>query len=206
MNARLHRALRPAALLVTALAVAGPAPAASAPGAGGTGTVAATPAAGEMPSFAGTWRLDPAKSTLPGRRGGAAGMRGGMSPREGGGMAPGGARRGDRSRRGAGAMPRILHIAQGGGVITLSDSAGTALEEIVYEDPAPPSRGVRRLGGEWDGARLVALGEAPMGGVLTQHYSLEDGGRTLKIRTRVEPEGDRPTLEFVRVYRRETAR
>jgi hypothetical protein len=120
-------------------------------------------------------------------------------------MAPGGSPRGDRSRRRPGALARVLHIAQEGGVITLSDSAGMALEEIVYQDPAPPSRRVRRLGGEWDGASLVALGEGPMGGVLTQHYTLEDGGKTLKIRTRIEPEGDRPIVEFVRVYRREPA-
>jgi hypothetical protein len=128
-----------------------------------------------------------------------------MGTRERAGMAPQGTPR-DRSRRRAGGIPPVLRISQSGGVITLSDSAGAELEEIVYQDPAPPSRGVRRLGGEWDGASLVALGEGPMGGVLTQRYSLEDGGRTLKIHTRIEPEGDRPTLEFVRVYRREAAR
>jgi hypothetical protein len=175
---------------------------------------AAAPALGAMPSFAGTWVLDRSKSTVPQIPDGRGGMRGGMRAGgpdgarggglRGGGVPPGGAE-GPRARAGARFASRI-RITQVGGVLTVADSAGVAIQEIVYEDPAPPSQGIRRFGGEWTGSALVAIGEGPRGGLVTEEYALADHGATLEVRTRIEPEGGREALTFVRVYRRVEAK
>jgi hypothetical protein len=178
---------------------------------------AAAVAAAEMPSFAGEWRLDRSKSKLPQRPEGATrgerGMRagggmgpGGMGP--GGGAGPGGMRpgregRGEGGRGGPGGpMSAFIRIGQDGGLLTVSDSSGTVMKEIAYEDPAPPSTGIRRLGGEWNGERLVALGTTPAGDELTEQYTLVDGGKTLEVRTTLAGRDGRPGREFVLVYRR----
>lgn len=165
-----------------------------------------------VPSFAGEWRLDRAKSTFPrrpegGRRGrgmGGDGMwgggRGGGMGAEGSGRMRGG-REAEGSRRG-GPMRSTIRIDQVDGLLTIADSSGVAFEEIAYEDPAPPRSGIRRLGGEWNGTSLVALGDGPMGGAVTETYTLQDGGKTLEVRTRILPPEDRPAMDFVRVYRR----
>lgn len=225
MNAKLMLAPLAVALLVPVLAQAQDKPDAGAKKADAVATTAAT---GSMPSFAGTWRIDRSKSTFPqrpdgARRGDGAGPGGGPGgaggaggsgggPGAGGSMGPGGGSpggaRGDGARRMRSGMPPYVKIAQTAVVVTVADSAGTAVQEIVYADPAPApaSKGVRRLGGEWNGRSLVALGETPMGGELTETWTLKEQGRTLEIRTKVLPGDDRPALEFTRVYQRVAAK
>lgn len=211
MNAKL--------LLTTLAAAALMAPAAfRAAGAPAAGPASAAPDAGRASaaravspaSLAGTWRLDLSKSTLPQRPADGSGVRGG---RPGGGVRPGGRAgpgggsgaggpREGRRAGGPGEIPRLLRVTERDGLVTLADSAGTALHEIVTADPAPPPTGVRRAGGEWDQGTLVTLRDLPMGGLVVERYAVRDGGATLEIRTRIEPEGDRPAREFTRVYRR----
>jgi len=50
------------------------------------------------------------------------------------------------------------------------------------------------------GSRLQATSGEIEGPKITETFSLKSKGRTLEIKTKVEPQGDRPSFEFKRVY------
>jgi hypothetical protein len=214
MSARLVVGVGVAACVVSAIVWNAAAGAAGGRDPAKSAAAAAKPAG--IASFAGAWRLDPARSTRPQRPGGPregigrgpggpAGPRGPGQPGDGVRAVPdGGPRRPDAGNfpRGPGRQRSFLRIDVGGGLMSVADSAGTVMYEIAYEDDAPPAGETRRLGGEWTGRNLVAIGETPMGGLVTETYTLGDQGATLEIRSKVEAQGDRPEIQFVRVYRR----
>ncbi len=128
-----------------------------------------------------------------GEPGDSPGGEGGDRP-EGQGGAPGG-----RMMR----MPDLVRIEEGEAFVRLADSTGTAIEEIATrgEDAdttsLPPE--VPRLIGQWKGDRLEVKHDNGRGGKITETYSLEDKGRTLVLKTKVE---GRRTFEFKRVYQK----
>lgn len=182
-------------------------------------------AAKNAADLSGSWRLDAAKSELPGR-GGAGGFRGGggwggrggdghggWSGRRSGGGGPdgngldGARREGRRGRR----LPDFIQVTQQGGVVELSDSAGALLQEIRVEGaaaPANPSEEVAQLTGHWDDGTLVAERTGPRGGTMVQKYKLGDHGRMLEVRMEFKRDGSGtesrrpPGREIKLVYRR----
>jgi hypothetical protein len=103
-------------------------------------------------------------------------------------------------------LPPVLRIDEAQGVVRLADTTGTELAEIVLESSGPPaspsSSGVRRLTGKWKGSQLQAVSDQAEGAKTTETFSLKNKGRTLEIKTKVEPSGDRPSFAFKRVYER----
>jgi len=178
--------------------------------------------------LSGTWRLDAAKSELPGR-GGPGGFRGGgggWGGRGGGGGGWGGRRSGGGSpdgdsgdsamrqgRRGR-RLPDLLHVTQQGDVVGFEDSTGTLVQEIRVDGAAGagnPSDDVAELTGHWDNGTLVAQRTGPRGGTMVQKYKIADHGRTLEIHVEMKgsPDGgsgDAPRRfagrEIKLVYRR----
>ena len=159
-------------------------------------------AAKNAADLSGSWRLDAAKSELPGR-GGPGGFRGGRT----GGWGGQGGGGGMRGRR----LPEWLHVTQQGGVVGLSDSTGALLQEIRVEGaaaPANPGTDVAQLTGHWDDGTLVAERVGPRGGTMVQKYKLEDHGRSLEVRMEFKGGGSGETprrfagREIKLVYRR----
>jgi hypothetical protein len=169
------------------------------------------------PDLSGEWRFDPSRSDHPGRPGGEGGWSRGprMGGRSGGGF-PGGRRGGwgggggDRPEESGGTpggrmarLPDLVRIEEGATYVRLADSTGTAIEEIAtLGDDAdttslPPE--VPRLIGQWKGDRLEVKHDNGRGGKITETYSLEDKGRALVLKTKVEA---RRTFEFKRVYQK----
>jgi hypothetical protein len=103
-------------------------------------------------------------------------------------------------------LPSMLRIDVAQGMVRLADTTGTELAEIVLESsgsPASPSSsGVRRLTGKWKGSQLQATSDQAEGAKTTETFSLKNKGRTLEIKTKVEPSSDRPSFAFKRVYER----
>jgi hypothetical protein len=136
-----------------------------------------------------------------GRRGGGYGGGGDA----GGQRSSGGARR-DRSGSAARPMllPPVLRIDEAQGMVRLADTTGTEVAEILLESSAPPvsssPSSVRRLTGKWKGSHLQATSDGAEGAKIIEAFSLKSKGRTLEIKTKVEPSGDRPSFEFTRVY------
>ncbi|HEY2953639.1 MAG TPA: hypothetical protein VGK89_00140, partial [Candidatus Eisenbacteria bacterium] len=58
------------------------------------------------------------------------------------------------------------------------------------------------LTAHWHGAHLISERTGARGGSITQEFELDDQGKKLTIRTRVEGRGGRPPLELKRVYNR----
>ncbi len=158
--------------------------------------------------LSGNWRLDREHSDRPGGRGPGWPRMG----HEGGGPGPGAwdgrpgqGGWGNRPRRGAGMrlrLPETFRIEQTATLIRIADSTGTVLQEITTGKPGAAAEEAPRVSGHWKDERLAVQRSGPRGGTLTETYSLEDGGRTLVIRTQIEPGGDRPGRELKRVYRR----
>jgi hypothetical protein len=170
------------------------------------------------PDLSGEWRFDPTRSDRPGSQGGRAGFggerrfpggrsgggRGGWGGRAGTGDAPD--REGALARRGRGApLPDRIRIEQKAYSVRLEDSLGVVLRSIETAegagaaDASPESTQVE---GRWNGSRLEVRREGPRGGSMVQSYSIEDHGRSLVIRTKVERGGGGRTMEFKRVYRK----
>jgi len=155
----------------------------------------------DAPDFTGAWRLDAAKSEMPGRPGGFGGMgrggfrRGGGEMRHGGGE-PGGGPEGDRPRRGP-ALPPFFRIAQQSDQVDFSDSTGALFQEIRIGSKTPnqgganPSEEVSRLTGSWANGTLEVEREGRRGGLMLQKYKLEDHGHTLEIRIERKGSGQR---------------
>ena len=101
-------------------------------------------------------------------------------------------------------MPADFTLAQLPGGIELRDSLGVMFQRIVVSgegDVAPmDSAGVSQLRGKWESQGLEAESTGPRGGTLHESYELADGGKTLKIVTKVLFPGPRPPLEFTRTY------
>jgi hypothetical protein len=152
-----------------------------------------------------------------GGAGGWGGGRGGRGRRGGGygGDSGDGGERGEggegRTRRDHGGsewrsmlLPPIVRIDVAQGVVRLEDTTGTELAEISFEtSPALASSSpfsVKHLNGRWKGSRLQATSGEIEGPKITETFSLKSKGRTLEIKTKVEPQGDRPSFEFKRVY------
>jgi hypothetical protein len=162
-------------------------------------------AAKNAADLSGSWRLDAAKSDLPGR-GGPGGFRSSRGA-EGGGNRPDGERREGRRRR---RLPDFLQVTQQGGVVELSDSAGALLQQIRIQGaaaPANPAEQVAQLTGHWDDGTLVAERPGPRGGTMVQTYKLEDHGRTLEVRMEFKGGGSgesprRSGREIKLIYRR----
>jgi len=132
----------------------------------------------DAPDFTGAWRLDAAKSEMPGRPGGF------------GGMGRGGFRRGP-------ALPPFFRIAQQSDQVDFSDSTGALFQEIRIGSKTPnqgeanPSEEVSRLTGSWANGALEVEREGRRGGLMLQKYKLEDHGHTLEIRIERKGSGQR---------------
>ncbi len=103
-------------------------------------------------------------------------------------------------------LPDLVRIEQSEAFVRMEDSTGAALEEIATRGDAadttslPPE--VPRLIGQWKGDKLEVTRDNGRGGKITETYALEDKGKTLVLKTKVEA---RRTFEFKRVYERVAA-
>jgi len=103
-------------------------------------------------------------------------------------------------------LPDWIRIVPEEDGISIVDSIGAPVEEIkvggAAKEPsgnspeAPPV-----LSGKWKGDHLEIV-RAGRRGKITQAFALEEDGRLLVIRTKIESQGPRPSMEFKRVYRR----
>lgn len=175
-----------------------------------------------MPSFAGEWRFDAAKSDVPsgGPHGGGmggppmgsggwggAGSHGGH--REHGHDGPGGGAggAGDSARGGHGGkmrMPEDMRIEQKPGLLRLEDSTGIVFREIAFNDSAATSATTgpgEFFGGRWAGDRLEVEHSTPNGATVVESYALADHGQTLVIKVSMAAESGSPR-EMKRVYRK----
>jgi len=143
------------------------------------------------PSLAGEWLLDRAHSDFGrGGRGGQGEWRGRRGRGEG-------QESGRRQR-----LPDHIRIEQTNAMLTIADSSGTPLQEIVIGSAANGTTpDVPTLSGEWrkDGLEVVRQGPR---GKMTQVFALEDKGRVLVIKMKRESEGRGPSREMKRTYRR----
>ena len=148
----------------------------------------------------------------PGGRHGA----GGRGPRGEMDRGPGGSPEGGRGR-GPGHLPESVTVVQTPGSVELQDSTGVVLRRIIISDataaspkdlaPSPKDQsGVETSRGTWQDQNLVVQSPGPGEHPTTQTYSLADDGQTLKISTHVEASGDRPAVDFTRVYRKTKSR
>ena len=80
-------------------------------------------------------------------------------------------------------------------VPVLAVAAGVGLSERGKDQKTP------RMQGEWSKDRLQVTREGRRG-KMTQSFAVEEDGRVLVIRTKMESDGSRPAREFKRVYRR----
>jgi hypothetical protein len=142
--------------------------------------------------------------------GGGGGGRGGMGGRRGGGGGEGrGGPGGGEGRAGGGdarpmRMPDFMHVTETSTVVSFEDTSGHVLREITTvpaeADTFAHAPGAMRLTGQWKGAELDVQGAGGRGGRMSEMITLEDGGNTLVIHTRIEASGDRPARDFKRVY------
>jgi hypothetical protein len=96
--------------------------------------------------------------------------------------------------------------------ITTADSTGNATgtstgasQPDLSADPKDPSV-IETSRGIWEDQSLVVRSPRPDGPQATQTFSLADDGQTLKVTTHVEASGDRPAVEFTRVYHRTSSK
>jgi hypothetical protein len=142
-----------------------------------------------------------------GGRGGGFGGGGGRGGRGGSGG------EGDQGPRPEGAaqrpvrLPDLIHITQTDEIVSFEDSTGTVLREITTlgaaKDTLSHAPGAQVASGVWDAQKLVVERQSPRGKV-TETIDLEDKGRLLVIRTKIEGVGDQPAREFKRAYSRVT--
>jgi hypothetical protein len=178
--------------------------------------------------LAGTWRIDRKASDQPGKygmggpggmhegRGGGQGGHGGHGDHGGPGMGgPGGDTMGgpppDGERKKGGRPGRLgpwLRIETSGAEVTVADSSGTTVREIVLGDAAKPKNaddGAMVATGKWKGSKLEVTAVDPRGREHKETWELSDEGKTLTIFTKLDARGDRPAMEMKRVYRRASA-
>ncbi|MFI5372287.1 MAG: hypothetical protein ACHQ52_12085 [Candidatus Eisenbacteria bacterium] len=140
--------------------------------------------------------------------GGGRGGRGGDGSGEGRetGAREGGGSRGLRGIRPA-PLPPVMRVTQGGNLLTLADTSGVTVAEIAIGDTATADSAVKvfdapHFTGVWQGGHLVVTRELTQGVVVTDTWTLKSKGRELEIKSTFKPAGDRPGLEFKRVYAR----
>jgi hypothetical protein len=123
----------------------------------------------------------------------------GASPHQGGGRGQGGDMR-DLFR-----PPMTMLIEQTDSTLVMSER-GQTLQVLALGDPkivgAAIEPDVPHSSARWKGSSLIAERQTRRGGKLTQTYSLDGAGKTLTIVTRIEPQGQGPTIELKRVYDR----
>jgi hypothetical protein len=208
MHAR--RSVSLVSALLTLAAVAAPMPARSA----------------APPDLTGLWRLDAQRSDTPpppGERheGGGGGHHGGGGGEGWGGG--GGGRGGHHGSWGGGGgggsaegappegarrtvpLPEVIHITETATIVSFEDSTGAVVQEITTlggaKDTLAHAPGAPVIAGAWDDQALV-ISHPARGGTMTQTYSLEDGGRTLMVRSSFTGGPDGQLREFKRVYTR----
>lgn len=160
--------------------------------------------------FSGWWSLDAAKSDTPGTGGpGENRGEGGLSGRRRGGF--GGSRpqgdegggRGGRPVR----LPSRIHIRQDLGTVSIADSIGAPVEEIVIGRKVEgvggmeDEKAVPTFAGVWSKGALEVERKGRRGTMKTT-ITLEEDGRDLVFRTSMPAREARPAREFKRVYRR----
>ena len=160
------------------------------------------------PSLAGEWLLDRSHSDFgPGGRGGggAGEWRGRRGSRMGRGPDAGSPDVGGAGGEGQGGgrrprLPERIHIDQTNAMVTIADSSGMAIQEIVIGTPAPAETegNVPTASGEWKKDGLHVVREGPRG-KMTQVFALEDKGQVLVIKMKRE---SGPAREIKRTYRR----
>ena len=103
-------------------------------------------------------------------------------------------------------LPDLIRIEQTSTMVTIADSSGTPLEEIVIGS-APTEQNplaapdVRTASGEWRKDGLEAVRQGPRG-KMTQVFALGDKGKVLTIKMKRESEGRGSSREIKRTYRR----
>jgi hypothetical protein len=89
--------------------------------------------------------------------------------------------------------------------VSFEDSTGAVGQEITTlggaKDTLAHAPGAPVIAGAWDDQALV-ISHPARGGTMTQTYSLEDGGRTLMVRSSFTGGPDGQLREFKRVYTR----
>jgi hypothetical protein len=176
----------------------------------GSATSKATVMVTTIPDFQGAWRLDKSASDAPPKRegNGSGGWRRGRGPGGGGAGAPppggpeGGRRPGASGRRPV-PLPDLMHVTHTETMVSFEDSAGTVIQEITTAPEADTLLhvpGALLLHGTWKDQALEVQRSGARGTV-RQAYAIEDGGRSLVVRTTVSP-ADGESRTFKRVYRR----
>ncbi len=100
-----------------------------------------------------------------------------------------------------------MHVTQTETLVSFEDSTGTVLEEITTLDGAPDSLahapGARVMSGTWQGDTLIVTrpGSANRPGP-TQRIMEEGGGTELVSVISIPAMGDRPAVEFKRVWKK----
>ena len=169
---------------------------------------AAADAAAEKPDFTGHWVLNEKMSDAPrpggmgggegGMRGGPGGMGGGMREGGMGGPPGGGESRGPRM-----GLPGDMVVELAEHELTVS-VRGLAVRRLRF-DPAlagtPPTDSIPTLPATWDGVRIVSKLESRRGEV-QERWELSKDGSQLIVRTSLPAMGQRPAMEFKRVYDR----
>lgn len=123
-----------------------------------------------------------------------------------GGGPPDSTRMGAMARR----LPDLIKVDQTAGYVSLGDSTGAMLLEVLTPTsssgvPAEPAAQTEQVNGKWNGDRLEFQRPGPGGHDITQKIYLEDKGGTLVLETKIPGNGERPGRDFKRVYRKEGA-
>ena len=95
-----------------------------------------------------------------------------------------------------------------GDQVTVADSAGTLVREIVVGDKKATKdadNAALVASGKWKGSKLEVTATDPRGNEHQETWEVSDGGKTLTIVNKIEARGDRPAMELKRVYRRASA-
>jgi len=103
-------------------------------------------------------------------------------------------------------LPDWIRIVPEEDGLSIVDSVGAPVEEIkvggsVHEPSGDSPQAAPILSGKWKSGHLEIVRPGRRGKV-TQAFALEEDGRLLVIRTKMESQGPRPSMEFKRVYRR----
>jgi hypothetical protein len=97
-----------------------------------------------------------------------------------------------------------MHITETRTMVSFEDTSGHVIREITTAsakaDTFAHAPGAQQLRGQWNGAQLVVERADPRGRKLTETVTLEDGGHTLVIHTRIEADDSMPAREIKRVY------
>ncbi len=161
--------------------------------------------------LSGWWSLDSARSDTPGMGGpGENRGEGGWGGRRGGGL--GGSRTYGDEGSGRGVLPVRLpsriHIRQDLGTVSIADSIGAPVEEIVIgrkvEEPRAGNgdeKAVPRFAGVWSKGALEVERKGRRG-TMKVTITLEEDGQDLVFRTSMPAREAQPAREFKRVYRR----